>query len=125
MEPIWIFIAALIATTVSSMSGGGSSIIAVPVYLSMGIALPMAVAIQSLSGAFWVLPSAYNYLKGRKVDWKFLLLFAGIGTVGSYFGALVITSVNQRLLTTIVGALILFLIAFMNYQKNLGLKEET
>lgn len=125
MEPIWIFIAALIATTVSSMSGGGSSIIAVPIYLSMGIALPMAVAIQSLSGAFWVLPSAYNYLKGRKVDWKFLLLFAGIGTVGSYFGALVITSVDQRLLTTIVGAIILFLIAFMNYQKNLGLKEQT
>src|SRR5687768_2696106 len=99
MELIWIFMAALIATAVSAMSGGGSSIIAVPIFLSMGISLPMAVAIQSISGAFWVLPSAYNYLKGRKVDWKFLLLFAGIGTIGSYFGALVITSFDQRFLT--------------------------
>src|SRR5689334_18161822 len=103
MESILIFLAAIIATTVSAMSGGGSSIIAVPIFLSMGIPLPMAVAIQSLSGAFWVLPSAFNYLKGRKIDWHFLLTFAAIGTVGSVFGALVITSVNQRVLTSIVG----------------------
>lgn len=124
MELLLIFFAAMIATTISAMSGGGSSIIAVPIFLSMGIVLPMAVAIQSLSGAFWVLPSAFNYLKGRKIDWYFLLVFAGIGTVGSIIGALVLTSVNQRLLTAIVGAMILFLIGFMNYQKNLGLKEE-
>ncbi len=124
MQPIWIFLASLIATSVSAMSGGGSSIIAVPVFLSMGIALPMAVAIQSVSGAFWVLPSAYNYLKGRKIDWKFLLLFAGIGTIGSYFGALTIISFNQKILTSIIGVLILFLIGFMNYRKNLGLKEQ-
>lgn len=54
MESIWIFFAAIIATTVSSMSGGGSSVIAVPIFLSMGIPLPMAVAMQSISGAFWV-----------------------------------------------------------------------
>lgn len=124
MESIWIFIAALVATAVSAMSGGGSSIIAVPIFLSMGIPLPMAVAIQSISGAFWVLPSAYNYLKGRKIDWTFLLLFAGIGTIGSYFGALAITSFDQKLLTTTVGLLILFLIGFMNFQKNLGLQEK-
>lgn len=124
MDSIWIFIAAIIATTVSAMSGGGSSIIAVPIFLSMGIPLPMAVAIQSISGAFWVLPSAYNYLKGRKVDWKFLLIFAGIGTIGSFFGALTITSIDQRILTAVVGAIILFLIAFMNYQKNLGLEKK-
>lgn len=124
MEFIWIFIAAIIATAVSAMSGGGSSIIAVPVFLSMGIPLPMAVAMQSISGAFWVLPSAYNYLKGRRIDWTFLFLFAGIGTIGSYFGALAITSINQRLLTIIVGILILFLVGFMSYQRNMGLKEK-
>lgn len=123
MEPIWIFFAALIATTVSAMSGGGSSLIAVPVFLSMGTPLPMAVAMQSISGAFWVLPSASNYLKGRRIDWTFLLVFGGIGTIGSYFGAIAITSFNQRLLTSIVGILILFLIGFMNFQKNLGIKE--
>lgn len=124
MESIWIFIAAIIATAVSAVSGGGSSIIAVPIFLSMGIPLPMAVAIQSISGTFWVLPSAHNYLKGRKVDWKFLLFFSGIGTAGSYFGALAIISFNQRLLTIIIGLLIIFLVGFMNYQKTLGLKEQ-
>ncbi|MBI2600566.1 sulfite exporter TauE/SafE family protein [Candidatus Daviesbacteria bacterium] len=124
MESIWIFIAAFIATTISAMSGGGSSIIAVPIFLSMGIVLPMAVAIQSISGVFWVLPSAFNYLKGRKIEWMFLLLFAGIGTIGSYFGALAITSFDQKPLAAIVGLLILFLIGFMNYQKNLGLQEQ-
>lgn len=124
MESVLIFIAATIATVVSSMSGGGSSIIAVPVFLSMGFSLPLAVATQSLSGAFWVLPSAFNYLKGKKIDWKFLLLFAGIGTIGSILGALVLVSLNQRLLTAIVGAIILFLIGFMNYRRNTGLKEE-
>lgn len=123
MESIWIFLTALLAITISSMSGGGSSVIAIPIFLSMGIPFPMATAIQQVNSSFWVLPSAYNYLKGRKINWKFLIIYATVGLIGTYFGTLVVTSLDQKILSKLVGAIILLLIAFINYQKKLGLEE--
>ena len=59
---------ALLAATLSSMSGSGASIIIAPVLLSLGIPFPAIVAANSASGLFWVVPASYNYLKGRKID---------------------------------------------------------
>lgn len=123
VEPVWIFLTAVLATTISSMSGGGSSVIAIPIFLSMGIPFPMATAMQQLNSTFWVLPSAYNYLKGRKIQWLFLIIYAAIGMVGAYFGVLTVTSFNQQILQRIIGVIILLLILFINIQKQFGLQE--
>ena len=63
---IEIFFISLFATIISSMSGGGASIIAIPLFSAMNISLVLATAIQKVSGVFWVLPAARNYLKKRK-----------------------------------------------------------
>lgn len=123
MESLLIFLTAVLATTISSMSGGGSSVIAIPIFLSMGIPFPMATAMQQLNSTFWVLPSAYNYLKGRKIQWQFLIIYASIGMIGAYFGVLTVTSFNQQTLQRVIGVIILLLILFINIQKQFGLHE--
>ena len=124
MQAILIFLTAAVATFLSSMSGGGSSIIALPVFLSMGITFPLATAMQKISACFWVPSSAFNYLKGKKIDWPFLIIFSLIGLVGVYLGVLVVIGVNQNILKRIVGLFIIFLVIYISLKKSVGLSEK-
>ena len=118
-----ILVVSFIATALSSMSGGGASVINIPVMLSLGISFPLATAAQKVSSMFWVLPASHNYLKDRKVDWKFLIWFAVIGLVGVYVGTLIVLSINQRVAGIIIGILILSLVAYVLLNKDVGLTE--
>ncbi len=106
------------------MSGGGASIITLPVFLSLGMSYPLAIATQKISGVFWTLPVAYNYLHDRKVDLRFISLVTFIGLIGTYFGIELVTTVNQRILEFVVGIIIMFLILITFFKKDVGIKEK-
>jgi len=118
-----IFLTTFIAALLSAMSGGGTGIIVFPVFLSIGLPYPMVSATQAMMSAFWVIPASRNYLKGRTVDWTFIVLFSLIGLVGAYIGVQFVTNVDQRILEMIAGALIVFLVAYTYFKKELGLTE--
>ncbi|MBI5414075.1 sulfite exporter TauE/SafE family protein [Candidatus Peregrinibacteria bacterium] len=124
MEFIFILVTTFVATALSAMSGGGSSMIILPVFLWLGIPFPLATATQKLSATFWVLPAAYNYLKNRKINWRFIVLFSGIGLFGSYFGVLLVLNLNQSLAKIMIGAFVLLLVTHTYFKKDLGLKEK-
>lgn len=107
------------------MSGGGASVINIPVLLWLGIPFPLATATQKVSSTFWVLPASYNFLRNRKVDWKFLIAFAVIGLVGVYLGILAVLSIDQRIIEIVIGILILMLVLYTYFKKDVGLKEHT
>jgi hypothetical protein len=118
-----ILLTTFIATILSSMSGGGASVINIPVFLSLGIPFPLAMLMQKISSAFWVLPAAYNYLKGKAIDWVFIVLFSFIGLLGCYFGIIFVLSLNQRTFEIIIGTIIIILVLQTYFQKDLGIKE--
>ena len=118
-----IFAVSLVGTVISSMSGGGASMTTIPLFLSFGISFPMAMSMHLSSCAFWVLPSARNYLKGRHVDWLFIILYAGLGLIGVYFGLKFITSINEQFLKTGAGAMILLIVLLTYLRKEVGLEE--
>ena len=119
-----ILITAFISTALSSMSGGGASVINIPVLLWLGVSFPIATVSQKISSAFWVLPASFNYLKGRKVDWLFLITFGLVGLVGVYAGVQFIVSVNPRMLEIVIGVLILLLVTYTFFKKDVGLSEQ-
>ncbi len=121
---IIIFFSAFIATLLSSMSGGGASIVNLPVFLSLGMSFPLAVSVQKISGAFWVLPAARNYFKDRKINWRFAIIFSLLGLIGTYFGSFLVVNGNQRVLEMSVGILILILVTYTFLKKDLGIKEK-
>lgn len=123
MEVI-IFFSAFVATLLSSMSGGGASIVNLPVFLSLGMSFPLAVSVQKISGAFWVLPAARNYFKDRKINWRFAIIFSLLGLIGTYFGSFLVVNGNQRVLEMSVGILILILVTYTFLKKDLGIKEK-
>lgn len=121
---IIIFCTSLVATTLSSMSGGGASVINIPVLLWLGVSFPMATAAQKVSSTFWVLPASYNYLKDRRINWTFLIIFSLVGLVGAYFGTMFILNIDQRILQIVIGVLILILVAYTFLSRNMGLAAE-
>lgn len=104
------------------MSGGGSSVIIIPVLLWLGIPFPVATAGQKVSATCWVLPAGYNYLRDRKINWKFLLLMSGLGLVGVYFGVQFVVGLDTRVLQIIIGVLILILVLYILLNKKLGVE---
>jgi hypothetical protein len=121
MTELLVFTTAFVATLLSAMSGGGTSVITLPVFLALGMSFPLATAIQKISSAFWVLPASYNYLHGRKIQWKFLILFSLIGLIGAYVGVLVVLALPKRTLEIIIGGLILLLVLYTYFKKDMGL----
>lgn len=123
-ENILVFLVSFGAALLSSMSGGGSSAIVLPLFLSMGLSFPLATAIQKVSAVFWAPTAAWNYLRGRKIDWPFVVLFTVIGLVGAYIGVKVVLGIDERILEVVVGILILLLVIHTVLQKHAGLEEK-
>lgn len=121
---IIVFSSSLIATILSSMSGGGASTISLPIFLWAGISLPLSIAAHKICAAFWTPISAYSYLKDKKIDWRFLLLFAAIGLIGAYFGVQFVLTIDEKLLKLIIGLIIFSFALYTYFKKDLGLKEK-
>jgi uncharacterized protein len=119
-----LFISSVIATALSSMSGGGAAVINIPVMLSLGISFPLGTAAQRLAGIFWVPVASYNYLKGRKINWKFLISFSLLGMIFAYMGTLVVVIINPNIIGTVIGLLILALVIYVIIDKKAGLQEK-
>jgi uncharacterized protein len=113
------------ATLISSMSGGGSSMITTPVWLMLGFPLPVAIATNTINGSIWTLVAARNYLRGQHIDWKLAVLFAFCGLTGAFFATKIVVSADPKVLQHIFGVIILCLASLVFFRKDFGLKSQT
>lgn len=111
------------ATLLSSMSGGGSSMITTPVWLMLGFPLPVAIASNDVNGALWTVVAARNYLRGHKIDWKLVTSLIGFGLIGAFCGTLVIMRCPPQNIERVIGAIIIFLVIFTFMHRKFGLEE--
>ncbi|MFW5712192.1 MAG: sulfite exporter TauE/SafE family protein [Spirochaetia bacterium] len=116
-----IFFASFSATLLSVMSGGGASVISLPIFLWAGVPLPTALSTHKICAMFWTPVSAWNYLRKGRIEWGFLLIFAVIGLAGAFFGVQLVVHIDQRVLEPIVGGFILLLVVYTWMHKDLGL----
>jgi hypothetical protein len=115
-----IFFASLGATLVSSSSGGGASALSLPVFLWAGVPLPVAIAALKVCGIFWTPVSARRYLAGKRTEWGFLALFAGVGLIGAFISVQLVTRIDPAVLEPAIGVLILALVLYTLRHKDLG-----
>ena len=98
------------ASLLASLSGGSSSMITTPAWVSLGVAFPVAVASDKIAGMFWTISAARTYLANVAVDRRVLLGMGIAGLAGAFAGAVIGTSVNEVLLRRGAGVLILIAI---------------
>jgi len=112
---------AFVAALVSSMCGGGSSMITTPVWLMLGFPLPVAIAANTVTGAVWTLIAARNYLRGHTIDWRLVAATGGSGLLGTYFATKVIVSADPKMIQRFFGGFIIALVLLVFCKKDFGL----
>jgi hypothetical protein len=121
MDLLITFGAALVATLIGSMSGAGTAAILVPALLTQGFSYPLVAATSLITSAFWTPVAAFNYLRGKKIDWSFILTFSLVGLIGSYIGINTIIYIDHHILSFVVGVIVLILVAGSIVDKDFGL----
>lgn len=108
--PIWsypvLFCVGTIAGAVDAMAGGGG-IITVPVLLSVGFPVPLALGTNKLQATFGSVSAAWHYARARLVD----LRTCGVGIAATLIGALLGAWCVQRLNSSVLQAMIPWLLA--------------
>ncbi len=118
-----IFLASAAATLLGTTSGAGLEIIMYPTFIALGIPIPLIISTSFTTNIFWTLPAAYNYLKDRAVDWRFILTYSAIGIVGCFLGISAILTVQPGTYQIAIGAIILLFVIYLYFKKDVGLQE--
>lgn len=118
-----MFAIAFGATLVAAMSGGSASLITTPVWLFLGVPLPVAIGSDKVAGAFWTLPAARNYLRERAPDWRLLVPMGVLGLAGAFGGTRVAVGTDPRVLRPGVGAMLLVLVGIAAFARPVGAAE--
>ena len=121
---IQVFFIGFTAALLSSISGGGSALVATPLLIMLGYPLQLVIASNNLSGACWTPFAARNYLKTLKIDYTLVSSLVILGVVGSWLGATVVTGFDEALLKIIVGTIIFCLSILVYFKKDFGLEEK-
>jgi len=104
------------------MGGGGSSLIASPVFLMLGFPLPVVIGSGMVSGILWSLIASRNYLRGHRMDWKLAGSLTAFGLIGAYFGTKVMLAFDPEVLKRVLGVVIIGLVALYHFKKSFGIE---
>ena len=118
-----IIIISFLASLLSSMSGAGASLVATPLFVSLGFPLQTVITSNCINGALWTPLAAANYLKGRKLDLPLLGGLVFFGLLGASLGTASILSLNEKTLKISIGLIIISLSTYVFFRKGFGLTE--
>jgi uncharacterized membrane protein YfcA len=99
------------ASLLGSVSGGSSSMITTPAWVTLGASFPVAVAADKVAGTFWTLAAARTYLHRHRADAMLLRWMGLAGILGAVTGAFLATVLDEILLRRGAGILILAALA--------------
>jgi len=120
-QEIFIALISFVATLIGSMGGGGSSLIASPVFLMLGFPLPVVIGSGMVSGILWSLIASRNYLRGHTMDWQLAGSLTGCGLIGAYFGTKAMLAFDPDVLKRVLGVVIIALVCLYHFKKSFGI----
>lgn len=115
-----IFLVSCFATILSTLSGGGSTLITVPLWILIGYPPAVAQAASKVNGVFWTPLAARNYLRGSEIDLPLLFGLTVFGLLGSYFGILLFAGLETSTIKPIIGGIILLLVSYSFFKRDFG-----
>lgn len=86
---------------INAISGGGG-VLALPLFLALGLTPINAIAMNVISDAGVVLGVMHNYFRSKEINWKFALSIGPLLFCGSIFGAKTIVNLSPELIKTII-----------------------
>lgn len=105
----------LLGTFLSAMSGCGTGILIIPIWIMMGYSLPLGLSVLQVTSVLWCPVAARNYLKGEKLDYKLLLALFLSGMLGTFVGANTITQLDTLVAGRFVGIVVVLVSILINF----------
>ena len=118
-----ILLVSFFAALLSSMSGAGAAMIAIPAWIMLGFPLPVALTACQINAALWTPVAARNYLRGHAWDWRLAFGLIVFGLAGAFIGTRVVLQSDAQFLQRIFGVLILLLVCLAAAHKQFGLQQ--
>lgn len=108
-----------LAGFIDSIAGGGG-LISLPSYLLVGLPSHMALGTNKLSSSFGTLVATIRYAKNRQILYKSALPAAMAALAGSYLGALLALSFEEKFLRIVLVAILPVIVIFSLVNKRFG-----
>lgn len=105
----------------SSMIGGASGQIIVPLLLVMGVPPYTALSTPKMGAVGIAIGSLYKYYGTRYIKWSFVLLLTILAAGAGVLGATFLLKTPENVLDKIVAGLLLVSVLFMYHNKEIGL----
>ncbi|MEK6921020.1 MAG: sulfite exporter TauE/SafE family protein [Nanoarchaeota archaeon] len=102
---------------------GAGGLISVPSLIFLGLPPQIAIATDRFGTIGQTLTTFFKFWKAKKIVWKYVPILAVISLAGSLIGANILLNVDQKILESVVGILILILLPLIFLKKDLGVQQ--
>jgi len=102
---------------------GAGGLISVPSLVFLGLPPQIAIATDRLGTIGQTFTALIKFWKAKKIVWRYVPILAVISLAGSLIGANILLNVDQKILESVVGVLILILLPLIFLKKDLGVKQ--
>lgn len=126
MSLISVLIVCILSFIVSvfSISVGGTSLITVPVLISLGMISKNAVATNMFALIFLSVSGAVGFRKEIRIsNYKMLAFFSILTLVGSLIGATFVLAIDKDVLNKVIAIMICIMASSFLFKKELGIQE--
>ena len=120
MEILVIFIIGFTASFFGSFTSSGSSMLAFTFLGLYGISPFAALGIFKVGTFGMQLGGLYNFARADKIIWKRVVTLTLIGIVGAYIGANIVISLDEAVLSKIIGFVLLLCVPLALFKPSLG-----
>jgi len=108
----------LVLTTLLTVSGVGAAFILIPIFISLGIDVHVAMSTALLLNSIAMTCASYRFIRNRLVMWKVALPILTVATVLSPVGAYVSRGLDQQLLMWLFVGFLLFAAGMMLFYES-------
>jgi uncharacterized membrane protein YfcA len=123
IDPLVIltFVVSLFASVLSGIMGAGGGLIIGPYMLLIGLPPTEAVATPKLAGLGLGAGSIAKFHRGKKIDWRTVVILLPLTIVTSVVGSLLLVELEPVFIKPIVVAITLIMVTVMFFDKDSGL----
>jgi len=112
------FLVGIIGAFIGSMAGGGG-LVSIPFFIFLGLPPQVAIATTKLGGLGLYLAALPKFSQNKKIDWRYVLPLSLVSLVGALVGAEILLSIDPKILTRLIGFILVALLPLF-FIKDLG-----
>jgi len=125
MDPInllIVFIAGIIGSSFGTLVGG-TSLITIPLFISLGLPPHTAIGTDRLGISGLTIAGWYQFHKKGLIDYKIGLLMGVVGLIGSFLGANLVLKIEVSLLKKVIAMITFFILIILFLKPSIGIEE--